>query len=217
MYKQSGVKMKNKDKYSEYIGQKFGMLSVKSISHINKLKKVCVDVECECGTIKNMVLSNLKSGCSKSCGCTVHHGGKGTKLYLIWRAMISRCEHESNKRYLDYGGRGIFICPEWRNSFPAFRDWANDNNYKEGLSIERTNNDDGYYPGNCKWIEMSLQVRNRRNNVFIEFNGESRLAADWAKIYGITRNTLYSRLFVQKLSFEEAINLPNISEGKNSK
>lgn len=64
------------------------------------------------------------------------HGGKGTKLYNVWRAMRKRCALKTDTHYKRYGGRGISVCEDWQ-SFLAFKKWADENGYKEGLTIDR--------------------------------------------------------------------------------
>lgn len=90
------------------------------------------------------------------------HGGHGTRLYGIWNGMKSRCYNPKSNSWKYYGARGIAVCDEWRLSFVAFRDWALANGYEDGLSIERDKNDLGYEPGNCRWIPLFAQSRNRR-------------------------------------------------------
>ena len=89
----------------------------------------------------------------KSCGCHwIKHGGEGTKLYKVWAGMKQRILNPNSKFYGNYGGRGITICPEWANDYIAFRDWALNNEYKEGLFIDRVNPDENYEPSNCRFL-----------------------------------------------------------------
>ncbi len=110
------------------------------------------------------VVRHLSSGKrNKSCGCVINsHGEKGTRLYTIWINMKTRCLNSNIPQYKDYGGRGIIICPEWTNDYVAFRDWALSNGYKEGLQINRINNDGNYEPDNMQWTTWSCQEKNRR-------------------------------------------------------
>ena len=90
------------------------------------------------------------------------HGETGTKLYNVWSAMKSRCYNSSNERYSSYGGRGIVVCDEWKDSYVTFRDWSTANGYALGLSIDRINNNGNYAIGNCRWATDSEQQLNKR-------------------------------------------------------
>ncbi len=82
-----------------------------------------------------------------------------TSTYRIWDAMIQRCTNEKATHWHRYGGRGITVCERWRTSFEAFL--ADMGERPDGLSIDRKNNDDGYHPGNCRWVTMAVQARNK--------------------------------------------------------
>ena len=108
--------------------------------------------KCDCGRETIVSRSNLRSGKQVSCGCKRKeqvgalnriHGGSHTRLYSIWTNMITRTTNPKGTAYQRYGGRGIKMCPEWRNSFEAFRDWAVASGYTDDLTIDRINND-GY-------------------------------------------------------------------------
>lgn len=121
------------------------------------------------------------------------HGKKGTKIYNIWRGMRDRTRHKSHKQYKDYGGRGITVCKEW-DIFENFYNWAMANGYKEGLSIDRIDNDKGYNPENCKFSTIKEQANNKRNNHIITYNGESHNITQWATILGVSREVIATRL-----------------------
>ena len=131
---------------------------------------------CDCGITKDIAGSNLKSGNTQSCGCLKKekvtklckdrstHGMRYTRLYNTWRSMKKRCLLDYGVAAKNYKQRGIFVCKEWL-IFENFRDWSRINGYADNLTIDRINNDDGYYPENCRWITQAEQARNTRRNV----------------------------------------------------
>jgi hypothetical protein len=78
-------------------------------------------------------------------------------LYMCWANMKDRC---TNRK--DWGGRGIKVCEEWIEDFPAFVDWALANGWEPGLEIDRKNNNGNYTPRNCRWVTEAVQANNRR-------------------------------------------------------
>jgi hypothetical protein len=107
------------------------------------------------------------------------HGKTKTKEYRTWRHMIERCYNINNPRYKDYGGRGIIVCEEWRKSFSCFlKDMGEQ---KEGMSIDRIDNDGNYCPENCKWSTNKEQHQNLRNNNMITYNGITKPLGSWRK------------------------------------
>lgn len=133
------------------------------------------------------------------------------KLYGIRRKMIERCTDPSSERYKDYGGRGIKICDEWLYSYDAFVDWAKENGYKEGLSIDRINNDGNYEPANCRWITKREQNRNKRTNVMVTYRGETKPLVVWCEELGLKYDPIHNRI-TQGWDVESAFNTPLASE-----
>ena len=84
--------------------------------------------------------------------------------YGIWEGMKNRCHNVHNDDYKYYGGRGIFVCNEWRYSFSTFEKWANENGYQSGLTIDRKDVNGNYEPSNCRWATMAAQRQNRRDS-----------------------------------------------------
>ena len=173
-------------------GRKFGRLEVTNI-HYSSNKKVYWKCLCDCGKIVDVHSSYLTCGDTKSCGClskdqaittNTTHGGSKTKLYRIWNAIKYRCENVNGQDYKDYGARGISVCQEWRHDFAAFRDWALANGYKDGLSIDRINNNKGYSPINCRWADAYTQANNKRNNRWLEAGGEKMTISQWSRKIG---------------------------------
>jgi hypothetical protein len=144
--------------------------------------------QCDCGAAKWIYVLSVSRGLTSSCGClqaercrdTCHkHGGAGTRIYSIWGGMVRRCHRSSHKAYAAYGGRGIHVCDEWRDNFPAFKQWAEANGYGDTLTIERVDVNRGYCPENCTWIPRPQQAKNTRQNRYLEAFGERKLVIDW--------------------------------------
>ena len=157
-------------------GQRFGRLVVVERAENSADGRARWLCRCDCGQSKTVLGEHLKKGRTKSCGCAKSessskrfkkHGGRNSKLYRIWSNMKDRCNNPDCKVYSDYGGRGIKVCKEWIDDFSAFQKWALANGYKEGLTIDRKDNDKGYSPDNCRWTDRKIQGNNKRNCRYI--------------------------------------------------
>lgn len=121
--------------------------------------------------------------------------------------MKDRCYNLHNKRYSHYGARGITVCDEWRNDYAKFKQWAIDNGYSAGLSLDRINNDGNYCPNNCRWVNSVTQNNNFSRNHFVTYNGITLSISQWAKKTGIPRNTLDWRI-AKGWDIGKALNFP---------
>lgn len=172
-------------------GQQYGRLTViKRAENIGK--NVAWLCKCECGKEKAVLGSHLKSGATQSCGCLLKehtksltkptHGMSESRLYNIYAAMKQRCYNQGIKSFKDYGGRGIEVCEEWRNSFEAFYEWAMANGYADNLTLDRIDVNGNYEPTNCRWATRKEQNNNKRNNCKITYKDETHTLAEWIEI-----------------------------------
>lgn len=125
----------------------------------------------------------------------IKHGKKGTRIYNIWIRMKVRCYNKNYDRYKDHGGRGIVMCDEWKHDFMTFYNWAMDNGYKEGLTIDRIDNDGNYEPNNCRWSTPKQQCNNRRTNIYLTYEGKTQTIAQWAEELGVKDSTMHCRYY----------------------
>lgn len=215
----AGIKNAKKIIPSEYIGKKYGCLT---ILEYYKTGNCGVEfyVKCDCGNIFTKRFDKIKNGgyCCKKCVSNyktkIHH----KQLYKTWRGMKYRCsKHKTNNpNYNNYYLRGIRVCDEWKNDYFAFEKWSLDNGYKEEklpngrnkLTIDRIDVNGNYEPSNCRWVDMKIQANNTRNNKYITYNGKTQSLANWCRELNLDYNLTNNRLFHAKLSIEEAFQRP---------
>lgn len=203
-------------RFEDKTGKKYGRLTVveRDFSKGNHESHwLCL---CECGNTISTSGIRLSNGSCKSCGCLQKellskrmstHKETKTRLYNIWSKIKFRCYNTKSKDYGNYGGRGIKMCDQWKNSFENFRDWALNNGYKDTLTIDRIDVNSNYSPENCKWCGMKEQSRNTRFNRRYDYNGKSLCTAELAEIAGISGATLRYRLN-QGYNLQEAMFKP---------
>lgn len=165
---------------------------------------------CDCGKEKVVNINNILKGFSKSCGCLISevtteknktmkqkdkHKYSDYSLYRTWISMRKRCYSVTEPAYKDYGGRGITVCDEWNSDYNSFLIWAKSNGYQKGLTIDRIDNDKGYYPDNCRFVDNYVQANNKRNNIKICFNNEVDTLPNWARKLKVSASMLYSRYY----------------------
>jgi len=118
------------------------------------------------------------------------HGDHLTKLYALWRNFRHRCKCPTSKDYATYGKRGINVYPEWED-YIKFKKWALSSGYKEGLTIERTNNDLGYNPDNCIFTTIAENNKNRGDTYWWFVKGiKFKSSNDAAKHFKVVRTTI---------------------------
>jgi hypothetical protein len=178
-------------KIVDEVGNRYGRLKVVACAGRNKHRKVLWECICDCSNVVTVIGSSLRYGYTSSCGCenvlcTPTHGMRNHPAYNSYHRAKQRCSNKLDPAYSSYGGRGIqfkFTSFEqfWEELGPTWR---------EGLSIDRKNNDGHYEPENCRWATMKEQNNNKRSSVKIFRVGE--------------RITLYQAAAILNVSYESA-------------
>lgn len=197
------------------IGKRFGRLTVIAEAP-RRNKRTYWTCKCDCGKVLEIYAYNLVKGRTRSCGCLERenlkrlsganktHGDSETRLFNIWMHMKGRCLCTTDKAYENYGGRGITICDEWKNSFQSFKDWAMSNGYTDSLTIDRIDNNGNYEPNNCRWVGRKEQARNTRNN----FIYKGKCLSEWCEETGIHCSVVIARIHKLHWDVERAIFTP---------
>lgn len=209
--------------FKDLTGQKFGRLTVLKLSEkIQRIRNGKRDghfykwlCRCDCGNECVVDQVHLKSGHTVSCGCfNIEKRYKlknlsNSKLYSVWQGIKRRCYGRDWKYYARYGGRGILMCDEWKNDFLKFHDWAMQNGYTDKVkkfecTLDRIDNDKGYYPDNCRWVAQEVQARNTRRNIWINYNDEVMCLHDACKKSGISEDGCLRIRKIRRMSPQEA-------------
>ena len=202
----------NKLNYDSIIGKKFNRWTVLGFAS-RKNNQDYYNCICDCGVEKDVNYYRLVNNTSKSCGCysrEVHselmkkrnrennpsfkHGLWKTRLFKIWDGMLQRCLNPNDKDYKNYGGRGIRICKTWQNDFKKFYDWSMKNGYRDGLQIDRINNNGGYHYLNCRWTTPKVQGNNRRTNHIVEYKGKKYTLSQLADAFNMSNSLVDNRI-----------------------
>lgn len=125
-------------------------------------------------------------------------------LRKIWNAMKHRCNSKNDANFHHYGGRGITVSKGWAKFESFYADMQP--TYKEGLWLDRLDNNKGYSKDNCAWTTPKQQSINKRNTHLFEYDGKKLTLTDWAKRLGVNRSTLSQRFYVYKWSVERTLN-----------
>lgn len=181
-------------------GRKFSRLTISSFGGMKKGQALW-RVRCECGTEKIVRGTNIKSGRTKSCGCynkavageqSITHGLSRSPTYKTWSGMLQRCHNKNNSRFKDYGARNITVCERWEK----FENFLQDMGPRPlgRLTIERIDNEQGYYPDNCRWATYLEQGQNTRKTRLLFHDGLTLSMSAWGRKKGILRATISRRL-----------------------
>lgn len=193
------------------VGSRYGrftILGVGELQEVERSNRVCKFSRsvclCDCGVVKLVSNSLLRSGKTESCGCMklealqkrVVHGynrqNSRSSEYDAWNNMRARTGNPKSSHYKDYGGRGIKVCERWGSFENFISDMGDKPSSKHSLDRIDVNGD--YTPENCRWATKKEQARNCRNSVHITCNGETKTLAEWAEVTGVRRETISKRI-----------------------
>lgn len=161
-----------------------------------------------------MSSQKLTHGRRKSCGLNGHRyvverkpglTAQHESEYQSWRNMHERCEQPRHKNFPNYGGRGIKVSPQWKSFEVFLRDMGRKPDSK--FTIERNDVNGHYEHGNCRWASRDEQRRNKRNSVFVTYQGKRMLLIDVISELGLSKTIVRSRL-AQGWTLEQAIAIP---------
>ncbi len=206
--------------HDSFVGKKFGKLLVlQDGGRAYDVKQQMWLCRCECGVEKPVSEASLREKKSRSCGCAVRKGrreaGYKHPLYRLWRRTTYKCHHPEAIGYAYYGGRGITVCDEWRESFDAFKDYIESLGLRPpNYSLDRIDVNKGYEPGNVRWANSTTQARNRTSNTLLELNGEIHPIEEWGDRLGISSNTISHRLNKSGWSIHKALTTPKRNYNK---
>jgi len=200
-----------------YVGKKFSRLLIieELAADLKKFGKYSGErflALCDCGRIKSVNKRAVLRGRVKSCGClqpetASTHGLSKTRAYRVWMAMKQRCCNKDHWLYPRYGGRGIKICEKWKD-VSVFCNWAKKNGIKQGLTIDRKNNDLGYFPENCRFVSKKKNLNNTSKTIYLDTPRGRLPLQEAAEFYGINDAVLYQRIKKLKWSHEKAVLTP---------
>lgn len=146
------------------------------------------------------------------------HGESRTRLYKRWLWMRKRCNDKNDPKNYRYGGRGITVCSEWENSYLAFKQWAMSHGYSDELTLDRIDNDKGYSPDNCRWVNSKIQNNNRSDNILITYMGKTQSLHAWTDELNLPYHAVWQRINRCGWSIEKAFTLKKYERGnKNEK
>ena len=207
-------------KTSTVSGEKFGFLTAISASELRSGKHVIWNWSCVCGAVVQRSGSYVRRRETASCGCKfkeivgrphiTHQGStRDSKLYgtyTSWASMKVRCK-EGSKHYKSlYFDRGITVCDEWATDFSRFLADMGIRPSKK-YTLDRIDNNKGYFPSNCRWATQEVQSNNKTNNVRVKYQGMEMTLAQWERKLGLTRNSISPRLRLG-WSLEDALTTP---------
>jgi len=206
---------------------KFIDLSHKTFSRLTVQDCVVLDQQtywyctCSCGNEQYVRSASLRSGKTKSCGCLQKesaakhivttkkhstHKLSDSNEHAIWQAMKQRCHNPNNRQYKNYGGRGIYVCDRWKESFENF--YSDMGPKPQGLTLDRIDNNGPYTPENCHWTTPKEQARNLRKNRIVTYKGRTLPLVTLCDELNLKHKPIYKRIFERGWDVKKAIEQP---------
>lgn len=194
----------------------FGLLTAIKVDRVHPKQGYFWLCHCACGKEKTVLANALLTGNTTSCGCdksrkcreaNVKHGMTGTPEFRAWAHMKQRCNNSHDKKYKDYGERGVGICAEWDDPDTGFAQFLADMGPRPGAgySLERDDHNGNYTPGNCRWATAKEQANNTRRNRRFTYRGREYTMKQLAEATGVPYPRLQYRLVKAQLSVGEAV------------
>lgn len=199
-------------KRKDIAGKKFNKLTAIKFSHMDENYCQFWLFKCDCGNEKIIKMRNVELGTTVSCTChirklTTKHGYTNNPVFNIWKKIKARCHDSNDQAYAYYGGRGLSMSEEWKDSFDTFvRDMGV--RPSKNHSIDRIDNDIGYSKENCKWSTKHEQQMNRRNTIYVDYNGEKVKLFELCEKINVDYVRTFKRIMYYGWDIEKSITTP---------
>lgn len=206
----AGKVRKRNSTFKDIAGLKLGKLTVLKEVGLSKRHTAMWLCLCECGREKVVEGNSLRRGNTTSCGAChemfrrfmgLKRHGKDKEFqstFFSWQGMKIRCYCKNNHNYERYGGRGITVCDRWlhgEDGKHGFICFLEDMGPKpDRMTLDRKRVNEGYSPDNCRWATAKEQQNNRRDNVWLTWNGKTRTASQWESELGMSKGRIQARL-----------------------
>jgi hypothetical protein len=148
----------------------FGVIFIKELESVKDKRRA--EFKCgRCGNVFITEIQQIKHNHTSSCGCrrsallidsNTTHGCTNSPLYFIWASIKYRCFNPTAKAYKDYGGRGIKVYEGWVDDPRPFIEYMKSVGWKEGLEVDRIDNDGNYEPNNLRVVTPCENLQNTR-------------------------------------------------------
>jgi len=196
-------------------GRRFGRLVAIRDAGVDKSRSRLWLCQCDCGKEKIVSGKLLNGGNVQSCGClSPGYRVRSDPVYMTWQSMLMRCSNPKTNGYSNYGGRGITVCERWHNFENFLADVGE--HPGPGFTLDRIDVNGNYEPGNIRWSTLKAQANNRRNNVYITYQGETKTLTEWCEHLGLPYARMHDRIVYQHMKPEDAFTLPSLRGRRNA-